>query len=319
MGTMPDFFVSYTSADRVWAEWIAFELEEEGFSTVIQAWDFRPGSNFVLEMQKAASEADRTIMVLSPDYLKSQFTSPEWAAAFVQDPQGIRRKLLPVVVRKCNPPGLLKSVVHVDLTETDEASARQRLLDGVKAERAKPRQRPKFPGAGSRQAHKPFPGTGGASDMSKPSPYVPMLRRAPTDADKRRFSRQAFDTIPSHFEEGLNQLAQRNEAIDCDFQLSAATDFEAEIFLQGKSACRCRVWMGGMVSSDGIAYAEGLVRYNRDACNETLSVDADQGELHLRALFGGFRQLEKQFDLKRLSQEQAAEYLWRRFIAPLER
>ena len=61
-----------------WAEWIGYVLEEEGFSVIIQAWDFRPGSNFVLEMQKAATEADRTIMVLSPDYLKSQFASPEW-------------------------------------------------------------------------------------------------------------------------------------------------------------------------------------------------------------------------------------------------
>ena len=33
----------------------------------------------------------------------------------------------------------------------------------------------------------------------------------------------------------------------------------------------------------------------------------------------GFGQLERQFDLKRMSQEQAADYLWRRFVAPLER
>ena len=85
---MADFFVSYTSADKAWAEWIGYVLEEEGFTAVIQAWDFRPGSNFVLEMQRAATEADRTIMVLSPDYLKSQFASPEWAAAFAQDPRG---------------------------------------------------------------------------------------------------------------------------------------------------------------------------------------------------------------------------------------
>ncbi len=55
---MADFFVSYTSADEAWAEWIGFVLEEEGFTVVIQAWDFRPGSNFVLEMQRAATEAD---------------------------------------------------------------------------------------------------------------------------------------------------------------------------------------------------------------------------------------------------------------------
>jgi len=35
-------------------------------------------------------------MVLSPDYLKSQFASPEWAAAFADDPQGLKRKLVPV-------------------------------------------------------------------------------------------------------------------------------------------------------------------------------------------------------------------------------
>lgn len=42
---MKDFFISYNSADRTWAEWIAWQLEEAGYTTVLQAWDFRPGSN----------------------------------------------------------------------------------------------------------------------------------------------------------------------------------------------------------------------------------------------------------------------------------
>ena len=37
-----DFFISYTSADRAWAEWIAWQLEAAGFTTLLQAWDFRP-------------------------------------------------------------------------------------------------------------------------------------------------------------------------------------------------------------------------------------------------------------------------------------
>ncbi len=48
---MTDFFISYTRIDRGWAEWIAWQLEEAGYTAVIQAWDFRPGSNFVQEMQ----------------------------------------------------------------------------------------------------------------------------------------------------------------------------------------------------------------------------------------------------------------------------
>ena len=83
-----DFFISYTSADRAWAEWIAWQLEAEGYTTVIQAWDFGPGSNFVLEMDTAAKAARRAIAVLSPDYFHSGFASSEWAARFRQDPRG---------------------------------------------------------------------------------------------------------------------------------------------------------------------------------------------------------------------------------------
>jgi hypothetical protein len=34
---MTDFFISYTHVDRPWAEWIAWQLEAAGDTTVIQA------------------------------------------------------------------------------------------------------------------------------------------------------------------------------------------------------------------------------------------------------------------------------------------
>jgi hypothetical protein len=98
---MPDFFISYNRADLPWAEWIAWQLEVAGYTTMLQAWDFRPGSNFVFKMQRAAAEAERTIAVLSPDYVQARFTQPEWAAAFAQDPTGEKGTLLPVHVREC--------------------------------------------------------------------------------------------------------------------------------------------------------------------------------------------------------------------------
>ena len=89
-----DFFVTYNHRDERWAEWIAWQLEAAGYTVFIQAWDFRPGSNFVVEMQNAATSAERTIVVLSPNYLAAEFTQPEWAAAFRLDPTGIKRKLV---------------------------------------------------------------------------------------------------------------------------------------------------------------------------------------------------------------------------------
>jgi hypothetical protein len=119
-----DFFLSYTQADQPWAEWIAWVLEEAGFATTIQAWDFRPGGNFVVEMQRASAGSERTLAVLSPDYLQSLFAMAEWTAALAQDPTGERGKLLPVRVREVAPDGLLASLVYIDLVGLTEATAR---------------------------------------------------------------------------------------------------------------------------------------------------------------------------------------------------
>lgn len=143
---MKDFFISYNQADKGWAEWIAWQLEAAGFQVVIQAWDFRQGGNFVLDMQRAVEAARRTIIVLSPDFLASRFTAPEWAAAFAQDPTGRTGRLLPVRVRECKPDGLLAQIVYIDLVGLNSrAEARQQLLKGVTQGRTKPDAEPDMP------------------------------------------------------------------------------------------------------------------------------------------------------------------------------
>jgi TIR domain len=93
---------------------------------VLQAWDFVPGSNFVLEMDKTAQQAKRTIAVLSLSYLAASFPQPERGSAFAGDPTGAERKLVAVRVAECDPPGLLGQIVHVDLVGLAEAQARAR-------------------------------------------------------------------------------------------------------------------------------------------------------------------------------------------------
>jgi hypothetical protein len=159
----PHFFISYTGADRVWAEWIAWQLEEAGYRVKIQAWDFSPGGNFVVEMQKATMECERTIAVFSPNYFLSEFAEVEWATAFRLDPTGKNEKLIPVRIEACQPPGLLGSTIYIDLVKLDETTARERLLAGLPKGRRKPSTGPQFPGAGdvrlTASAAKPeFPG-----------------------------------------------------------------------------------------------------------------------------------------------------------------
>lgn len=126
-----DFFVSYSSADKFYAMGIRQWLENAGHSTIMQQADFAPGSNFVLEMDRASKEAHRLIAVLSPDYLTSQFTAPEWAAMFRKDPTGAERRLIPVRIRECEITGLLRQIVYIDLVGLGVAQAEQVFLSGI--------------------------------------------------------------------------------------------------------------------------------------------------------------------------------------------
>lgn len=167
-GRSKDFFISYNSRDKAWAEWIAWQLETAGFTTTIQAWDFRPGNNFVVEMDRASKEATRTIAVLSEHYLASSFTPPEWATAFADDPMGINRSVVPVRVAECDVQGLLGPIVYIDLVDLDKDAAATALVSGVQPGRSKPVAAPTFPGSpaasGTRPALPPRPANAPVAD-----------------------------------------------------------------------------------------------------------------------------------------------------------
>ena len=153
---MADFFISYTKADRAWAQWVAWHLREAGHSTELDVEDWRAGENFVLKMHAASANAGRMLAVLSPDYLSATYTQPEWAAAFVQN------NLVPVRVRECELKGLLAAILYIDLLGLEEEAAVKALLAGV-AGPTRLKEKPIFPGAAGTAApigERPrFPGT----------------------------------------------------------------------------------------------------------------------------------------------------------------
>jgi hypothetical protein len=144
MSQAADFFVSYTGADRAWAEWIAWQLEAKGYQVLVQAWDFEPGDNFVARMRDALEQADRTLALVSAAYLVSPYCTDEWTGAFLHDPDG-RNRLLQVRIEDCELPRLLRAQVYVDLVGLPRQQARVRLLAGVQRGRRKPSAEPPFP------------------------------------------------------------------------------------------------------------------------------------------------------------------------------
>lgn len=175
-----DFFISYSRADRAWAEWIAWILEEDKHQILVQAWDSAPGANWVQGLRAGTREATHTIAVLSCDYLTSVYDGAEWHAAWASDPAAAGRKLLTVRVADCDVPGLAPAA-RADLFGLSEGAAMARLRLAAStaiADRAKVQLPPRFPG--------PNQGTGRA--MPKPArfpgklPPVPGLDRDTTES-----------------------------------------------------------------------------------------------------------------------------------------
>jgi hypothetical protein len=149
-----DFFVSFNQADRAWATWIAWVLEEAGYSVWFQDWDFR--GNFVEHMSRAHAQAQRTLAVLSEHYFGSDFTLAEWSARFAQDPAAREDRLVSVKVGPLSGESILGPIVYADLTGCDEEEAQGRLLGRVRKAvdtdyRDKPPTRPGFPGGPPRE------------------------------------------------------------------------------------------------------------------------------------------------------------------------
>src|ERR1700728_969716 len=126
-----DFFISRAGEDAEKALWISNTLEAQGYTTIIQDKDIRPGQSFLYEMDSALKRARHIIAVLSPSYVAKEFTRSELYAAIFQDPLGKKRFLIPVRVAECDIPPTLSHLVYIDLVGKDDFVARKLLLDGV--------------------------------------------------------------------------------------------------------------------------------------------------------------------------------------------
>lgn len=129
---MKDFFVSYTGTDINFATWVAEVLESENYSVIIQAWDFRPGDNFVTKINESLKECKKLIVILSDSYLKSKWCEAEWTVKLAEQIRLNERRIIPIRIAPVNLEGLLSPIVYIDIVDKTEEDAQNEILAGVK-------------------------------------------------------------------------------------------------------------------------------------------------------------------------------------------
>lgn len=139
-----DVFISHSQADQEWVEeWLLPRLEGAGLAVCVDATCFEPGAPLVEETERAIRESRRTLVILSPAWVESQWDSFEALLVHAQDPAARGRRLIPLLLKPCDPPERIKLLQWVDFSEPARQETQlTRVVDAIQGTGALPELRP---------------------------------------------------------------------------------------------------------------------------------------------------------------------------------
>jgi tetratricopeptide (TPR) repeat protein len=141
---LADIFVSYTSSDSEWAQWIALDLRALGHEPHVHEWEIGAGHDILAWMEQHHAAADHVLCVVSDAYLKAPYSTLERNAAVWRAAKERADFVLFVVVRPSPLPALVAQFRRCEVFGLPEAAARQRFRDFMTARQAPARVA--FPG-----------------------------------------------------------------------------------------------------------------------------------------------------------------------------
>ena len=125
-GFVYDVFVSYRQQepDKTWVrKTLVPRLKAEGLKVFIDYIDFRLGAPIVTEMERAVIQSRYTVGVLSPNYLKSNFTDLESILAEHIGLEQSQQRFVGVMRENCKPRLGIRARYYLDMTDQDEFDA----------------------------------------------------------------------------------------------------------------------------------------------------------------------------------------------------
>jgi len=151
----------------------------------------------------------------------------------------------------------------------------------------------------------------------------PMPKVSQTFGDKQKhdYLYRTFELIRQYFGDALTNLEGHNSNVETSVREITNQKFTAEIFVQGKSQAKCKIWIGNLMMGKevGIAYTTGSFDLSNDSSyNEMIFAKADGQVMYLQFSLGNVRYLPGNDVPDKPNSEQAGEILWRYFIAGLK-
>ena len=299
---MRDIFICHAGEDK---EEIVRPMVEAFSQAGISCWydeaEIRWGDSIVQKVNEGLAASRYVVVVFSPAFVQKNWPQRELNAVLNQEASTGEVKVLPLLVgSEEEKRQILKQFPLLNDKRYLPWDGDLRNIINALMSRLRPED---ISGSGQTKA---VPALG----LRVP---LPKIKKQFSQRDKDLFLRNSFVVIRDYFQNGLQELNHQYQEVETDFAEVHNFKFIATIYLRGETANKCKIWIGGLSSSDSIAYQAGQFAIEGDnSFNDMLSVIDDKQSLGFgpSGMWYGSQQNDRE---QLLTAERAAEYLWRRF------
>lgn len=318
LANMTTLFFSYSHTDESLRDELEKRLTILKRQGLIDTWHDRKiiaGDDLDHTIDGKLEEADVILLLISPDFLASNYCyDVEFQRALERHKEGSARAIA-VILRPCEwkETPVAKFLVtpkdgkpitkwpDLDDAMLDVAQAIRRALPSS-AKRTLP----------PAQATTSNP----AKSEERPRSSNLRIRQNFSEVDIQNFLEESFEYILNYFEGSLAELEDRQSEIQTKLKRLDANCFTASMYRHGQSASGCTIRQGsGAFRQNGITYL-GDDSGSQSSFNEMLTVEVGDQCLSFKPMDMG---MLVRVGNSTLTQEGAAEFLWSKFLEPLQR
>lgn len=132
-----DIFISYRTTRRPWVEILAYNLQQQGYTVFLDAWELKAGDHFVREIFQALNHSKCALLIATPEAAESGWVQQEYEYMLDLEKKQKDFFWIPIVFGEFPDFPFLSTTQALDFENSTEASYRsafQKLLHGLKRE-----------------------------------------------------------------------------------------------------------------------------------------------------------------------------------------
>jgi hypothetical protein len=123
-------FISHSSSDHFFARLLAIDLATAGHQPWLDEWEIVAGESIPTRISEGLQAAEFIVVVLSEIAVKSEWVEREWQSKYWDEVNSKRISVVPVLLRPCEIPLLLRPKKYADFTG-DHRHGFEQLLSAI--------------------------------------------------------------------------------------------------------------------------------------------------------------------------------------------